>query len=109
MQEKYWNMISRSSHDCALSTAKAGCSGTGAMVASPNNGGFYDTGNTTTSPNNGGFYDTGNTTTSPEMRFLVNIRQAGTYYDWIRAWTDSGKDDTVHIGQLTGFGFSWNR
>jgi hypothetical protein len=94
MQEKYWNMISRSSHDCALSTAKAGCSGTGAMVASPNNGGFYDT---------------GNTTTSPEMRFLVNIRQAGTYYDWIRAWTDSGKDDTVHIGQLTGFGFSWNR
>jgi RHS repeat-associated protein len=50
------------------------------------------------SPNNGGFYDTGYTTTSPEMRFLVDIRQPGTYYVWIRAWADSGTDDSAHIG-----------
>ncbi len=81
--EKYWNKIARSSHDWALSTAKAGYSGTGAMVASPNNGGFYDM---------------GYTTTSPEIRFLVDIRQPGTYYVWIRAWADSGTDDSAHIG-----------
>jgi hypothetical protein len=62
--EKYWNKISRSSHDWALSTAKPGYSGTGAMVASPNNGGFYDT---------------GNTTTSPEMRYLVEIHPVYMY------------------------------
>jgi hypothetical protein len=81
--EKYWNKIGRSSHDWALSTAKADYSGTGAMVANPNNGGFYDT---------------SYTTTSPEMRFLVDIRQPGTYYVWIRAWADSGTDDSAHIG-----------
>ena len=40
--ENYWNKISRSSHVWAPSTAKAGCSDAGAMVASPNNGSAYD-------------------------------------------------------------------
>jgi hypothetical protein len=50
------------------------------------------------SPNNGGFYDTGYTTTSPEMRFLVDIRQTGTYYVSIWPCAGSASDDSAHIG-----------
>ncbi len=81
--EKYWETIVRSSHDWVLSTAKAGYSGTGAMLASPNNGGFYDT---------------GYTATSPEMRSLLEFHQTGTYYVWIWLCAGSASDDSAHIG-----------
>ena len=100
--EHYDGIVSRSSHDWTLETAKAGFSGTGYMSALPNSGSSINS---------------GYTTSSPELSFNVNFTTTGTYYVWIRGQGDSGNDDSCHAGldgtgaasadRIAGFVTSW--
>jgi len=92
-----------------VTTAFPGFSGTGAMQASPDNGGFHDA--------------PGYAAASPRLDFSVNFIATGTHYVWVRGWapTGAGTDDSCHSGldgaeittadKITGWGaaYSWHK
>jgi hypothetical protein len=49
-------------------------------------------------PDDGTVVDQEVTARSPELRFLVAFPQPGTYYVWIRGWASNGGSDSVWIG-----------
>jgi hypothetical protein len=96
-------------HSWTLTTAFAGFSGTGAMQATPDNGGFADT--------------PGYAATSPRLDYSVNFISTGTHYVWVLGYapTGAGTDDSCHVGldntetttsdRMTGWGtaYSWHK
>ncbi len=81
--ENYSMQINRSSHYWQRATSWSGYSGTGYVQSLPNNGANINSG-----------YQT----TSPELRYTVNIPQAGTYYVWLRMRAANGNDNSAHVG-----------
>ncbi|HEX8747520.1 MAG TPA: kelch repeat-containing protein, partial [Pyrinomonadaceae bacterium] len=81
--ENYDQQISRGGQSWTKVTDKAGYSGTGAMLSSPNTGAQVDT---------------NYATTTPELQYKVNFITPGTYYLWLRAEADSLQDNSVHAG-----------
>ena len=81
--EHYHAKTALSGHDWTLVTTPTGFSGTGAMVALPNNGASIKT---------------NYAATSPRMDFNVQFATAGTTYIWIRGVGANGGDDSVHVG-----------
>ena len=72
-----------------LDTTTPGYSGTGAMVAGPNNG----TNNDPLVPAN-----------SPRLNYQINFATTGLHYVWVRGYGVAGaNDDSVHVG-LDGVG-----
>lgn len=80
--ENYDDNVPVGSHSWDLVTP-AGCSGTGAMQATPN----INTSN-----------DTDYTTASARLDYVVNFDQTGIYYIWIRGQGASSRDDSLHVG-----------
>jgi hypothetical protein len=81
--ERFHAKADRGDHAWTLVTAPAGFAGPGAMAALPNtNTGFL-----------GNF-----TTASPQLDYRIQFQKAGKYYLWIRAYAETGNDDSVHAG-----------
>ena len=80
-------------------------------------GGYSGSGAMMASPNNGTNINTGYVTSSPRLDYRVYFSQAGTYYVWVRGMGATDKDDSVHVGidnaavdtsdKITGFGSTW--
>ncbi|HDD24309.1 MAG TPA: hypothetical protein ENF52_02605, partial [Chloroflexi bacterium] len=70
-------------------SGKPGWRGSGAMQALPKN------------PHKN--INTGYTTASPELRYRTVFPASGTYYVWVRAYGENGKEDSVHAG-YDGYG-----
>ena len=68
----------------------AGYSGTGALIAGPDNGTRFDS---------------GFETTSPMAEFRVQFTTPGTYYVWARLFGRFGSSDSIHVG-IDGRGVS---
>lgn len=70
-------------HDWTLTTSDPGYVGSGALVASPDNG-----------TNN----NTGYTTDSPRIDWQIDFVETGTHYLWVRGLADGGPGDSAHFG-----------
>jgi hypothetical protein len=81
--ERFHLKVDRGDHAWTLVTAPAGFTGTGAMVALPNN-------NT--------IFPASFTTASPRMDYRVQFLKTGRHYLWIRGYAENGNDDSVHAG-----------
>ncbi|MBM7845279.1 kelch repeat-containing protein [Herpetosiphon giganteus] len=60
--------------------------------------GFNGTGYLAVLPNTGTLSDTNYTTRAPQLDYRIKFTTPGTYYVWLRAWADSGGDNSVHVG-----------
>lgn len=76
-------VIAQGNHTWEQRTDLPGYSGSGYMVAVPDDGTVVDQ---------------EVTARSPELRFLIAFPQPGTYYVWIRGWASNGGSDSVWIG-----------
>ncbi len=81
--ENFDQRIRRNNHDWNFSTSLSGFSGTGYMVAVPDNGVNQNT---------------GYAANSPEMIYRVNFSTAGTFYVWGRGSGPNGNGDSLHVG-----------
>ena len=75
--------IAGTNYSWTNNTGVGGYSGSGSMVALPNDG--------TTVTNSW-------TNTSPELRYSVNFTNTGTYYVWLRGYAETSENVSVYVG-----------
>ena len=105
--ENYNTISSGANGDSWVADSTAGYSGTGARIATPDNG-----------TNQGSSY----AANSPEMEYEIDFVRTGTHYIWVRGLAADGNSDSVHAGldgnessssaAITSFsysGWSWGR
>ncbi|HHJ13189.1 MAG TPA: hypothetical protein ENJ79_02270, partial [Gammaproteobacteria bacterium] len=76
--------------DSWISQSTLGASGSGAMVAEPNDGSHYDT---------------SYPTDSPHLTYQIKFSHTGVHYVWVRGYGPGNNDNSVHVG-LDGIALS---
>ena len=61
-------------------------------------GGYTGSGSMVALPNDGTTVLTSWTNTSPELRYTINFTNTGTYYVWVRAFAETAENLAVYVG-----------